>query len=102
VAWLALALFLLGLGWNFCFVAGSTLLDDILEPREKGQVQGITETMINVASGAGSMGSGLIFAALGFATMSWGNILIAMIPVVMVALSKVADQKTPARTAASI
>jgi MFS family permease len=102
VAWLALALFLLGLGWNFCFVAGSTLLDDILRPREKGRVQGITETMINVASGVGSMGSGLIFAAFGFAAMSWGNILVAMIPVVLVILSKAADQGTPARGAASI
>lgn len=25
------ALFLLGLGWNFCNVAGSALLDDVLE-----------------------------------------------------------------------
>jgi len=102
VAWLALALFLLGLGWNFCFVAGSTLLDDIVRPSEKGRVQGITETMINVASGVGSMGSGLVFAALGFAAMSWGNILVAMIPVVLVALAKAADHRTPARRAASI
>jgi MFS family permease len=102
VAWLALALFLLGLGWNFCFVAGSALLDDILRPPEKGRMQGITETMINIASGAGSMGSGLIFAALGFAAMSWSIIVVAMIPVVLVALSKAADQRTPARGAASI
>jgi predicted MFS family arabinose efflux permease len=101
VAWLAFALFLLGLGWNFCFVAGSALLDGILRPHEKGRVQGITETVINIASGVGSMGSGLIFAAFGFAVMSWGNILIAMIPVVLVVLSKVADQRTPARRAAS-
>jgi MFS family permease len=102
VAWLALALFLLGLGWNFCFVAGSTLLDDILRPPEKGRVQGITESMINVASGAGSLGSGLIFAALGFAAMSWGNVLVAMIPVALVALAKAADHRTPAHGAASI
>jgi MFS family permease len=102
VAWLALALFLLGLGWNFCFVAGSALLDDILRPPEKGRLQGMTETMINVASGVGSMSSGLTFAALGFAAMSWANTLIAMIPVVLVALSKAAHRKTPAHRAASI
>jgi MFS family permease len=101
VAWLAVALFLLGLGWNFCFVAGSALLDDVLRPPEKGRVQGMTETMINVASGVGSMSSGLIFAALGFATTSWANILIAMIPVMLVVLSKAAP-KTPAHRAASI
>ncbi|NIV30723.1 MAG: MFS transporter, partial [Anaerolineae bacterium] len=102
VVWLASALFLLGLGWNFCFVAGSALLDDILRPSEKGRVQGITETMISFASGAGSLGSGLIFAALGFAATSWGNALIAIVPVVLVALSRGADRRTPARGAASI
>jgi hypothetical protein len=48
------------------------------------------------------MSSGLIFAALGFAAMTWGNILVAMIPVVLVALTKAADRRTPARRAASI
>jgi MFS family permease len=102
VAWLALALFLLGLGWNFCFVAGSALLDDILRPHEKGRVQGLTEIMIYIASAVASMSSGLIFSAIGFALMSWGSILIAITPVLLVALSKAADQRTPARGAASI
>ena len=31
---LGLALFLLGLGWNFCLVAGSTLLSDALAQQE--------------------------------------------------------------------
>ncbi|HET9222278.1 MAG TPA: MFS transporter, partial [Roseiflexaceae bacterium] len=29
-AWLAVALFLVGLGWNLCYIAGSSLLSDIL------------------------------------------------------------------------
>jgi MFS family permease len=32
---LAVALFLLGLGWNFCYVGGSSLLSDHLMPAEK-------------------------------------------------------------------
>ena len=77
---LGLALFLLGLGWNFCYVAGSALLDDILTTHEKGSIQGSTEALINLASGVGSLGSGFIFSSVGFLAMSWGTILIAIIP----------------------
>lgn len=77
---LGLALFLLGLGWNLCYVAGSALLDDVLEAHEKGSVQGSTEALINVASAVGSLGSGFIFSSVGFLAMSWGTILIASLP----------------------
>lgn len=80
VTWLAGSLFLLGLGWNFCFVAGSTLLDDVLLPHEKGKIQGTTEALINVAAGVGSVGSGFAFSSIGFSGMSWGTALIAIIP----------------------
>ncbi len=84
VAWLAMALFLLGLGWNLCFVAGSTLLSDLLQPEEKGRVQGLTDTLMNVASGGGSIGGGLIFAALGFTVTSLLTIFIGLAPVALV------------------
>jgi len=84
VPWLAVALFLLGLGWNFCFVAGSTLLSDRLQRAEKGRVQGLTDTMINISSGIGNLSSGLIFAALGFTAMSWLAIALGLIPVALV------------------
>jgi MFS family permease len=84
VAWLVVALFLLGLGWNFCFVAGSTLLTDVLRPEEKGRIQGLTDTLINIASGVGSISSGFAFAAFGFAAMSWFTIMLGLIPVILV------------------
>ncbi|HSG45043.1 MAG TPA: MFS transporter, partial [Anaerolineales bacterium] len=37
---LAVALFFLGLGWNFCFVGGSALLSDQLSPLERSRTQG--------------------------------------------------------------
>lgn len=67
---LAVALFLLGLGWNFCFVAGSSLLADHLRPSERSRVQGFNDLLIGLASAAGSLGSGLVFAALGYTVMS--------------------------------
>jgi MFS family permease len=84
--WLALALFLLGLGWNFCFVAGSALLTTSLKADEKGRIQGLSDALVYTSSAVGSTGSGLIFAALGFGVMSWLTILVALMPVILVLL----------------
>lgn len=86
VFWLMLALFLLGLGWNCCFVAGSTLLADVLRPYEKGKIQGLADAVINVASGVGSLGAGFIFAAIGYTSMNWVGLIIALIPLLLVLL----------------
>lgn len=66
---LAIALFLLGLGWNFCFVGGSSLLADQLAPQERARTQGINDLLIGMGSGAGSLGSGIVFASIGYRTM---------------------------------
>jgi MFS family permease len=86
VFWLALALFLLGLGWNCCFVAGSTLLADTLRPHEKGRIQGLADVTVNMASGVGSLGGGLIFAAIGYTAMNWIGLVVALVPILLVIL----------------
>lgn len=75
---LALALFLLGLGWNFCFVAGSSLLSDVVATGEHGRVQGASETVTALASGAGSLGAGLIFEQAGIAFVGTVGILFSL------------------------
>ena len=84
VPWLALSLFLLGLGWNFCFVAGSALLTAVLQRNEKGRVQGITDAMVYIAAGTGGVGSGLIWHSFGYLILSWLSIIIALVPVLLV------------------
>jgi len=59
---LTIALFLLGLGWSFCFVAGSALLTSALHPGERGRIQGANDMLVALASGAGSLSTGAIFA----------------------------------------
>jgi predicted MFS family arabinose efflux permease len=70
VPMLALALFSLGLGWNFCFVAGSSLLTDSVAAGDKGRVQGAAEVIVALSSGAGSLGSGPVFAGGGMLAVS--------------------------------
>jgi MFS family permease len=62
VVGLAAALFLLGLGWNFCFIAGSALLATGLEPAERTRIQGISDAWSSAASALGSLSTGPLFA----------------------------------------
>lgn len=81
---LGVALFLLGLGWNFCFVGGSTLLADQLSPLERARTQGFNDLLVGLASAFGSLESGFIFASLGYNMMAYVSAGIALIPLVVV------------------
>ncbi|HEX6305853.1 MAG TPA: MFS transporter [Anaerolineales bacterium] len=67
---LAVALFLLGLGWNLCFVGGSALLADHLTPKERSRTQGFNDLLIGLVSAIGSLVSGVLFAGMGFVTVN--------------------------------
>lgn len=79
---LSAALFLLGLGWNFCFVAGSAMLSAALKPGERGRVQGASETMVSLASGIGSLSVGALFAYGGMVGISAGGLFFALLLIV--------------------
>ena len=81
---LSVALFLLGLGWNFCFVGGSTLLADQLSPLERSRTQGFNDLLIGLASALGSLGSGFIFASLGYNMMAFVSAAFALTPFTVV------------------
>jgi MFS family permease len=59
---LTIALFVLGLGWNFAHVAGSALLADQLSPTERAKTQGFNDLVLSLSSGASQIGSGMIYA----------------------------------------
>jgi len=67
---LAASLMLLGLGWNLCYVAGTTLLADRLLTGERGRAQGLNDFLIGAVSAAGSVLSGAVFAAAGYTWMA--------------------------------
>jgi MFS family permease len=77
---LAFSLFLLGLGWNFCYVGGSSLLADQLNHLERAKTQGFNDLLIGLASALGSFISGLIFAASGFGVVGLVGVGLAIIP----------------------
>ena len=80
---LAVALFLLGLGWNLCFVGGSALLADQLSPLERSRTQGTNDLMVGLASATGSLGSGIIFAATSYMVIALFAGFLSLIPLIM-------------------
>lgn len=77
---LAVSLFLLGFGWNFCFVGGSTLLADQLAPAERSRTQGFSDLLVGLASALGSLGSGIVFAATSYAAIALLAGALALVP----------------------
>jgi MFS family permease len=77
------ALFLLGLGWNFAYVAGSTLLADQLSPKERAKTQGFNDLLLNLASGASQIGSGVVYASGGFGVMGLTAAAAAAVPLTL-------------------
>jgi MFS family permease len=77
---ITVGLFLLGLGWNFCFVGGSSLLADQLSPNERARVQGFNDLLMGLVAAAGSFMSGHVFAAVGYSTMGVISAVVSLIP----------------------
>ena len=70
VALLALALVLLGLGWNLGLLAGTTLLTAAVPLGQRAGVQGRVDVAVALAGATGGLGSGFVVAAAGFAELS--------------------------------
>ena len=66
---LFIALFLLGVGWNFGFVAGSALLTEGLDGAERTTLQGATDAMIWSSAAAAALGSGIVVAAASYTAL---------------------------------
>jgi MFS family permease len=81
---LAVSLLLLGLGWNFCFVAGSTLLSDHLGPAERGRTQGLNDLFVGLAAAVGSLGGGLLSARFGYPGVAAAGAILALMPILFV------------------
>jgi predicted MFS family arabinose efflux permease len=74
------ALVLLGLGWNFMYVGGTTLLGEAHHPSEKAKVQGLNEILVFGAVTLSAFGSGLLVNAVG-----WSRVNVAALPPLAVA-----------------
>jgi MFS family permease len=86
VALLALALALLGLGWNFGLVAGTAMVTDAVPLARRASTQGTVDLLIAVAGAGAGLSSGFVVAAASYATLSiaGGVLALALVPVLMI------------------
>ena len=77
----ALGLILLGLGWNFGFIGGTTMLTNCYEPSERNKAQGLNDFLIFGTTALASLGAGKLLAGWG-----WDAVNYAVFPMVAVAL----------------
>jgi MFS family permease len=78
---LAVALFLLGYGWNLGFVAGSSLLSASVDIADRTRVQGAADAVIWTTSAMASLGSGAVVAAAGFSTLGILGAGLVLVPI---------------------
>jgi MFS family permease len=87
VATLVLALVLLGLGWNFGLISGTTLVTDAVPLATRARTQGTVDLGVALAGAGGGLSSGLIITATSYATLTLAGGILALliIPVAAVA-----------------
>ncbi|RSN26771.1 MFS transporter [Amycolatopsis sp. WAC 04169] len=78
---LALALALLGLGWNFGLVAGTTIITDTVPLASRAKTQGLVDVSIAIAGATGGLASGIVTAAtsFGFLAVSGGVLALTIV-----------------------
>jgi MFS family permease len=81
----AVALALLGLGWNFGLITGTAIVTDAVPLATRARTQGRVDVSIALAGATGGMASGLVVAAAGypFLAISGGLLALAIVPAVV-------------------
>jgi MFS family permease len=80
-----LALVILGVGWNFLYIGGTTLITGAARPSERAKTQGANDLIIFMVLGASSFGSGLLLE-----TNGWRTINVLALPLAAVIAAAVA------------
>ncbi len=63
-------LVLLGIGWNFMYIGGSTTLTETYRPSEKAKTQGVNEMTIFAVQAVAALSSGVLVNTAGWNTLN--------------------------------
>ena len=73
------ALVLLGVGWNFLYIGGTTLLTESYRPEERAVAQGANESATFIMMVLSSLSSGMIVT-----TSGWEKLNLAALPLILI------------------
>jgi MFS family permease len=86
VAASAVALILLGLGWNFGLISGTAMIVDATTRTDRARTQGTVDVLVALAGAGGGAVSGAIVATMSYQALSLlgGALALALLPVLAV------------------
>jgi MFS family permease len=93
---LAIPMFLLGVGWNLGFVAGSSLLASEAPLGDRARLQGASDALVWATAAAASFSSGYVVATASFALLAVIGTGVAVLLGVVVALDSRSSRPVPA------
>ncbi|MFC7343937.1 MFS transporter [Saccharopolyspora griseoalba] len=87
VVLLAVALVLLGVGWNFGLVSGTTILTNAVPVTTRAKTQGVVDVAVAVAGATGGMASGVVVAAASYPLLALTGAALALVVPAAIAIS---------------
>jgi MFS family permease len=78
---LTAGLFLLGLGWSACMVAGSTLLTDAVGADDRPAAQGASDLLMGLAAAGGGALAGVVVGSFGYGVLNASAAVLLAAPV---------------------
>ncbi len=90
------ALILLGLGWNFGFIGGTTMLTTTYRPAERSKVQAVNNFGLSLMVAIASASSGQMLSHFG-----WSSVALTVMPIAAIVLGIIIWLRTHESTAAS-
>jgi MFS family permease len=86
----AIALLILGVGWNFLFIGATTLLTQTYLPTEKARVQAMHDFLMTAFVAFSTMLSGTLFQLIGWKAVNWAGL--PLLVVVLLAIQWLRQQ----------
>ena len=94
------ALVLLGIGWNFLYIGGTTLLTETYRPAERAKVQGSNDFIVFGVQAVSSISAGALVLGQGWATLNLyalpAVVSVALITLIMIWRRRIGVPATPA------
>lgn len=80
----AIGLILLGIGWNFGFIGGTTLLTSTYEPLERNKAQGLNDFLVFGTTTITSLSAGALMAGVGWNAVNWAVVPLAIVGLALI------------------
>ena len=93
IFWLAFALILLGLGWNFGLISGTAIIIDSTDMKTRAKTQGSVDVWVALAGTMGGLLSGVIVAYSSYAILGLVGTLVAILLIPLMIWARVKERE---------